>query len=96
MGAHSNVDMNMNCGRVRADLSAYAFGALDAASAARIAQHLEGCPECRLELQQQRQVVQGLLLSARQNAPAGLKANLMAQVAVASARQTRKLNWWQN
>jgi anti-sigma-K factor RskA len=33
------------------DLALYALGALDASDLARIAQHLEGCAGCRLELQ---------------------------------------------
>ena len=88
--------MNMNCDEVRADLGAYALGALDAPSAARIAQHLEGCPECRLELQQQLRVAQGLLFAAPAKVPPpALKAALLAQVMAAPARQTRKLNRWQ-
>ena len=76
--------MNMNCEDVRADLGAYALGALDAANRAAIAQHLEVCPGCLEELKPYQRIAQGLLFAApnRATAPtlAAIKTQLMAQV----------------
>ncbi len=77
--------MNMNCDEVKADLGAYALGALDVALSASIAQHLAVCPGCLEELRQYQRVAQGLLFSPLNDTSSSaalpmIKAKLMAQI----------------
>jgi anti-sigma-K factor RskA len=64
------------------DLTLYAMGALDAPELARISKHVEGCAECRTEVQRINGEMALLALAASPQAdpPVRLKQQLMAEV----------------
>jgi anti-sigma factor RsiW len=60
-----------DCGAYRLGLGVYALGRLAGAEAAALSAHLRGCPPCRAELAELRDVAELLARSARKAEGAG-------------------------
>jgi len=70
----------------RDDAAAYVLGALTAEEHERFTAHLEGCAECRAEVDRLQVAADALPLAAPQlSAPAGLKQRVMSAVATEAA-----------
>ncbi len=75
------MSMNEICRQVRQLLPAYALGALGPEDEALVVRHLDACPGCSEELEQYRQVAEGLLHAVPpQQAPAGLRERALAEL----------------
>jgi len=61
-------------------LAAYAVNAVDAAERAAVERHLDGCPDCRDDLEEYRETLSRLAHGISAPPPAGLKDQLMARV----------------
>ena len=71
----------MTCDESSEILASYALGALPDEERDDLEAHLQGCPACRLVLEQDREVVEELPRGIRLvDPPPGLKSKLMAQV----------------
>jgi anti-sigma-K factor RskA len=76
---------------LRDQIPAYALDSLDAAEAADLALHLEGCPTCRDELVAFRAVVDALALAARDADPSPtVRRRLLATAAADRAARTAR------
>lgn len=73
--------MAITCDEAVEISASYALGALDEAEKATIEEHLEGCPACRLSLEQDRAIVSRLPEAVKlTEPPPALKGRLMARV----------------
>jgi anti-sigma-K factor RskA len=69
-------------------LAAHALGALDVAEARELAAHLEGCAECRAELESWNETAAALVYTAPLvEPPAELRSRILESIHVESARQ---------
>ena len=68
------------CSELEALLPAYADGSLPAAEAARVAEHLPGCPACQHQLHQLRALTADLDAALPEVAGTALRANFMAML----------------
>lgn len=79
---------------IRDDLPAFALDALDAASTARVRQHLDACAECRAALREYREVLRLLpfALTPAQPSPAA-RATLLERARGARPARARITGW---
>lgn len=77
--------------RLREDVGAYLLGALEPAEQAAFEQHLAGCPECRVEVDELRAAAEALPRSVEPfTAPASLKRSIMRAVREESEERATK------
>ena len=78
----------MECHDVEPLLAAYALGALDGAEKDSVEEHLQGCPSCQADLEEERRVVQQLpYVTTLVDPPADLKDRVMARIDALEAQQ---------
>lgn len=79
-----------DCGQIRRELTAYLEGVIDGEEAERIRAHLDGCPACRGELEEQRAFIAFLRERLTPpTAPPGLEVKIRRRMAKERARQKR-------
>jgi outer membrane lipoprotein-sorting protein len=81
----------MNCSECREHAVAYAEGVLDEAAAAEMASHLRGCPPCRAELDQVRQLQAELGASGRACSRRAADSSVMDRIVREQANKLRRL-----
>ena len=79
----------MNGCRIESRLDAYYDGELEAAEQARIAEHVQGCPACRMALEQMRQM-SALLAGDRPDAVHEVGASEIARIHAAVNREMNR------
>ena len=81
--------MSITCEQAEQHLASYALGALDGLSRIELEQHLAGCPVCRLQLEQDQQIVQQLPRAVNLiDPPPALKTRIMARIAALETAHT--------
>ena len=79
----------MNCEEANQPLASYALGAIEMPELAELESHLEGCPTCRLVLEQHKQVVRELHQTVSlTDPPARIKRRLMERLDLLEANAT--------
>lgn len=84
----------MRCDRVIEELSAYLDGELNAAEMAEVRAHLDGCAQCRADLDSLRQAAEGVKALPRATAPADLRDKVMARLEEEPARERSHWRHW--
>lgn len=84
----------MRCDRVIEELSAYLDGELNAAETAEVRAHLDGCAQCRADLDSLRQAAEGVKALPRATAPADLRDKVMTRLEAEPARERSHWRHW--
>ena len=82
---------DMNCAESSDQLVAYIESLLDEASVSRLESHLDGCPACRSELEQLRQLADRLSCDARAAADVSLENRVMDGIIQQQALELRRI-----
>lgn len=85
----SNQKQTASCQWIRTKLSAFLDNELDASTRQKIARHLEDCPSCRGELQEEQRLATLLGTYCDESLPEGLQTKILNKI-----HHHQKRRWW--